>query len=269
LVTLGIRRSFLLSSNAIYGKKSLQGMKWLDEVAGVRYTHAFLISEPNKSVGVKIHESGAVLIISSEPEWAMNPRVEYEIPVAEAHHLLSQCQGPRLDRLSKRFTLDSHRWVIDEYLGDNKGLVLAHVELASSEEAFTAPHWLGREVTGDDVYQENKLLSNPYAGQPAGQFDRLTLKPCPFCGCAQSVALTDTDKENLFDPKAWVFQFVRCRVRTSVGSDLSDKAPPNSGCGAMGQWSDTPEEAARAWNKRCQRDVLAAQQLEPLTSSKS
>jgi adenylate cyclase len=261
LVTLGIRRTFLLSARTLFGKQGLQSMAWLDGIPAKRYTHAFLSSDPQTSVGVRIHENGATLIVASEPEGAMNPRLEYEIPVAEAHHMLTQCKGPRLDRLSRRIRFEQHNWVIDEYLGDNRGLILAHVELMSSDEPFKSPLWLGREVTWDCAYREAHLLRHPHSCRQEAVLDRPLLHPCPFCGCAQSVTLTDTARENLLDPRAWVFQLVRCQSRSAQGASLVDANAPNSGCGAQGPWLDTPKEAAQAWNKRCRLDTLVAQQM--------
>lgn len=215
-------------------------------IRGVRYTHAFLSVQPLASVSVRIAESGADLIVACSPEGLLNPRIELPVPVAEAHHMLQQCEGPRIERLSRRFCYGSHFWQIDEYLNDNQGLVLAEVDLQSADDGLDLPYWVGEEVTGDPAYDPMGLLTRPFVSRQHSVLQAPAPKPCPFCGAASAVEVTDTDKEGLLDPQAWVFHLVRCQAGAKRG-----------GCGAQGPWADSPEEAVRVWGERVNLRTLA------------
>lgn len=188
----------------------------------------------------------------------MNPALEYAIPGADAHHLLASCQGPRLDRLSRRFFHGGYRWQVDEYQGDNAGLVIAEVDLTSVDSlepddlvgAFEPPAWVGKEITGEPSYEPRELLASPFVSRAFSPLRPArapaALQPCPFCGASCAVELSDTQTLGLLDARAWVFRLVVCQPGGKRG-----------GCGAHGPWADYPEEAADLWNGRCELEHLA------------
>lgn len=92
----------------------------------------------------------------SRNEW------EYEIPIDHARELLQYSRGT----ISKWRHLvpmaDGHTFEVDCFEGENKGLIVAEVELSSPDDEFLRPEWLGREVTGDRRYYNSQLLKNPY-----------------------------------------------------------------------------------------------------------
>ncbi len=122
-------------------------------------------------------------------------------------------------------------------------LPLSTFQLKALKLKILSAGTVGAHGGWDCAYREGHLLRHPYASRPSDLFERTLLQPCPFCGCAQSVALTDTARENLLDPRAWVFQLVRCKPRSAKGASLFEKIPPdsarfrpippNSGCGAQ------------------------------------
>ncbi len=88
---------------------------------------------------------------------------EYEIPVAEAEEMLAElCDGPIIDKCRTTLVWEGSRWEVDEFFGDNQGLILAEIELSHPDEAFARPPWLGAEVTDDPRYYNSNLALRPY-----------------------------------------------------------------------------------------------------------
>jgi adenylate cyclase len=103
---------------------------------------------------------------------AMTPgraRAEYEaaIPADDANDMLQRlCEGPLIEKWRHIVIHDGNEWEIDEFLGENAGLVIAELELDSEHEQFTSPSWLGDEVTHDERYYNFKLSSHPWRRWP-------------------------------------------------------------------------------------------------------
>lgn len=129
-----------------------------------RITQGYLSSVPERTVRVRVKgEKGFITIkgIGSESgasrfEW------EKEIPVAEVQELLKLCEPGVIDKTRYLVKAGEHTFEVDEFYGDNEGLTVAEVELASENEAFDKPAWLGEEVTGDVKYYNSMLMKNPY-----------------------------------------------------------------------------------------------------------
>ncbi len=89
---------------------------------------------------------------------------EYPIPVDDARELLeSVCVDGRIEKTRHLVLCAGHTWEVDVFAGDNRGLVMAELELTTSDEAFTPPPWLGEEVTGDLRYSNAELARNPFS----------------------------------------------------------------------------------------------------------
>ena len=129
-----------------------------------RITQGYLSSVPERTVRVRVKgEKGFITIkgIGSESgasrfEW------EKEIPVAEVQELLKLCEPGVIDKTRYLVKAGEHTFEVDVFYGDNEGLTVAEVELASENEAFDKPAWLGKEVTGDVKYYNSMLMKNPY-----------------------------------------------------------------------------------------------------------
>ena len=130
----------------------------------IRITQGYLSSVPERTVRVRIKGESGFLTIkgigndsgASRYEWEM------EIPVAEAEDLMKICEPGVIDKTRYEVPSDEHRWEVDEFHGDNEGLVVAELELASETEPFTKPGWIGKEVTGQVNYYNAMLMKNPY-----------------------------------------------------------------------------------------------------------
>ena len=89
---------------------------------------------------------------------------EYSIPLAEAEELLDTlCEKPLLEKTRHFVRHHGHRWEIDEFTGDNSGLVVAELELKHPDDAFVRPDWLGEEVSHDIRYYNSQLARHPYS----------------------------------------------------------------------------------------------------------
>ena len=130
----------------------------------VRITQGYLSSVPERIVRVRVKgEKGFITVKgigndsgASRFEW------EKEIPVEDVRDLLKICEPGVIDKTRYLVDCDGHTFEVDEFYGDNEGLVVAEVELSDENEAFTRPSWLGEEVTGDKKYYNSMLMKNPY-----------------------------------------------------------------------------------------------------------
>lgn len=115
------------------------------------------------SIRVRIEGDAAFLNIKSRELGASRQEFDYPIPVADARALLALCVGGRVDKRRHYVEFEGHLWEVDEFLGDNAGLVVAEIELAAVDEAFARPGWLGPEATHAARYYNLALASRPYS----------------------------------------------------------------------------------------------------------
>lgn len=149
-----IERKFLVTSEAFKN----EAFKRTHIVQGFLNTH------PSRTVRVRIQgESGFITVKGKSNESGLS-RFEWErqISLVEAEELILLCEPGIIEK--KRFEVESgdHTFEVDEFLGDNKGLIVAEVELKSETEVFNSPKWLGKEVTGDIKYYNSNLSKNPF-----------------------------------------------------------------------------------------------------------
>lgn len=142
-------------------KYLVMGQPWL-QVPGVVYRQGYLNRDKTRTVRVRVAGEAAFLTIKGVNVGATRAEFEYPIPLADAEALLSLCDGPLIEKT--RYLLDhaGTRWELDVFAGDNAGLVVAEVELASEDQAFAKPDWLGDEVTQDARYFNSNLAVHPY-----------------------------------------------------------------------------------------------------------
>jgi len=122
----------------------------------------YLNRDQRRTVRVRIAGESAWLTIKGETSGATRAEFEYPIPVADARQLLPLCEPALIEK--HRYVLQ-HRgftWEVDEFLGQNQGLVVAEIELASADQAFERPDWVGVEVTEDARYYNSNLSRHPF-----------------------------------------------------------------------------------------------------------
>ena len=114
------------------------------------------------SVRVRIQGDAAYLNLKSREPGHTRQEFDYPIPVDDARALLALCVGGLVDKRRHLVRHGNHLWEVDEFLGENAGLVVAEIELDHAEEAFERPEWLGEEVTDDVRYYNLALAAHPY-----------------------------------------------------------------------------------------------------------
>ena len=127
-------------------------------------TQGFLNTDPLRTVRIRIKDETAFLTVKGKNNEAGLSRFEWEkeIDKTEAESLLKLCEPGMIDKTRFLVKSDSHIFEVDEFYGENKGLIVAEVELETEEEVFEKPDWLGQEVTGDPRYYNSQLSKNPY-----------------------------------------------------------------------------------------------------------
>jgi len=129
-----------------------------------RITQGYLSSVPERTVRVRIKgEKGYLTIKGASNESGMS-RFEWEkeIPKDEARQLIQFCEKGIIDKTRFEIKRGKHIFEVDEFYGDNEGLVIAEIELESENQIFEKPDWLGEEVTNDKRYYNAYLSSNPF-----------------------------------------------------------------------------------------------------------
>lgn len=127
-----------------------------------RMTQGYLASGGRVSVRVRIAGDEARLNMKAGGLVASRQEYEYAVPVDEARELLALADGPLIDKTRHFVVHGGMTWEVDEFHGDNAGLVVAELELAREDEAFPMPPWLGVEVTALSRYYNVCLVSHPY-----------------------------------------------------------------------------------------------------------
>ena len=150
-----IERKFLVRSNAYHAAAC----------SSEHIVQGYLQSAPERTVRVRIKGDTGYLTIKGKGTNGGTSRFEWEqaIPLADAESLLQLCEPGIIDKIRYRVPAGPHTWEVDEFAGENAGLVVAEIELTNVEEAFDKPDWLGDEVTGDNRYYNSALKQHPFS----------------------------------------------------------------------------------------------------------
>ena len=127
-------------------------------------SQGYLNSNPERTVRVRIKGNQGYLTIKGKGNETGMSRLEWEmeIPVDEAKMLLNLCESGVISKMRYEVKFGNHVYEVDEFFGENEGLVLAEIELKSEDEAFEKPDWLGEEVTNNEKYYNSYLSKNPF-----------------------------------------------------------------------------------------------------------
>ena len=146
-------------------RKFLVAGDFRKEASGAsRSTPAFLSSAPGRTVRVRIRGDQGYITVKGPVQGLTRFEWEKEIPAGEAELLLRLCEPGLIDKTRWLVPAGDGRptWEVDEFHGDNEGLVVAEIELESEDDPFERPAWLGEEVTGDRRYYNSCLIRHPY-----------------------------------------------------------------------------------------------------------
>jgi len=129
-----------------------------------RITQGYLSSVPERTVRVRVKGDKGFITVKGIGSASGASRYEWEkeISVAEANELMAICEPGVIDKTRFLVPNGNHMFEVDEFYGDNEGLVVAEIELSSEDESFGKPSWLGEEVTGDKRFYNAMLMKNPF-----------------------------------------------------------------------------------------------------------
>jgi adenylate cyclase len=148
-----IERKFLVTTDT-----------WRDAVVSeTRMIQGYLADNPNATVRVRVAGEQAFLTVKGRMRGVTRSEYEYPIPPADAEAMLEELAiSAPVEKLRYKVRCGEHLWDLDVFSGDNEGLVMAEVELASEDDAFQMPEWAGSEVTADKRYYNVNLARHPY-----------------------------------------------------------------------------------------------------------
>ena len=124
----------------------------------------YLNSHSERTIRIRTKGENAFITIKGKSSESGLSRFEWEkeIPLNEAMELFKLCEPGTIEKIRYYVKAGTHVFEIDEFTGDNSGLIIAEVELVSEEDSFEIPNWLGKEVTGENKYYNSQLCNNPF-----------------------------------------------------------------------------------------------------------
>ena len=152
-MALEIERKFLIEKDLWYALK---------KPIGEDITQAYLVNEPGRVIRIRVTASDAFITIKGPTENATRHEYEYSIPGEDAMEILDLFGTHKIEKIRYKIEFHGHLWEVDEFFGENEGLVIAEIELKSREEPFDKPSWLGEEVTEDHRFYNSYLAEHPY-----------------------------------------------------------------------------------------------------------
>ena len=137
---------------------------WRGLGEGDHYRQGYLSTEPGRTVRVRVAAGKGFLTIKGKTVNATRAEYEYVIPTQDANDMLDElCARPLIEKIRYRIEYQGLVWEVDEFEGENAGLVVAELELAAEDQAVTLPAWVGEEVTTDPRYYNANLIAHPFS----------------------------------------------------------------------------------------------------------
>ena len=147
-----IERKFLIKDEA-----------WRSLAKGTMYRQGYLNSVKERTVRVRTVGDKAFLTIKGITVGATRAEYEYPIPFDDCNAMLDTlAEKPIIEKKRYKIPQGQFTWEIDEFFGENQGLIVAEIELESEDQKFDKPDWIGEEVTGDPRYFNSNLIKHPF-----------------------------------------------------------------------------------------------------------
>jgi CYTH domain-containing protein len=151
-MSLEIERKFLVKNN------DYKNNSYYSEIR-----QGYLSCTPERTVRVRVLDKSGFITIKGKATGFTRQEYEYEIPLGDAHKLLDTlCIKPLIEKKRYFYKYEGLTWEIDEFIGENNGLIVAEVELEDENQAVQIPDWVGKEVTGQHKYSNSSLIKLPY-----------------------------------------------------------------------------------------------------------
>ncbi len=131
-------------------------------IKGVFLKQGYLKNSQKSVVRIRLAGETGYITVKGTTRNASRLEFEYAIPAVDAEEMLEKlCEKPLIEKVRYTIPVNGFQWSIDEFSGRNKGLVIAEIELATRDQAFKYPEWIGKEVTDDPRYFNSSLVANP------------------------------------------------------------------------------------------------------------
>ena len=144
-------------------KYLVEGDSWRGQIVSATRIVQGYLARGDVTVRARIRGDRAYLTVKGRSQGIARSEFEYEIPVADAETMLAElADGPVVEKTRNLVEVGGHTWELDVFAGDNEGLVMAEIELASADEVFTLASWAGEEVTDDSRYYNVNLARHPF-----------------------------------------------------------------------------------------------------------
>jgi adenylate cyclase len=141
----------------------VNGIEWKNLAKGTEYRQGYLSTVKERTVRVRTIDNTGYLTVKGISTGATRLEYEYEISVADAHEMLDKlCERPLIEKKRYKIEFGGLIWEVDEFFGENEGLLVAEVELQDENQDIRRPEWIGKEVTGDPRYFNSNLSKTPY-----------------------------------------------------------------------------------------------------------
>jgi len=151
-MAIEIERKFLVKNN-----------QYKTSADSALFRQGYLSIKTERTVRVRSYNGKGFLTIKGKTKSFSREEYEYDIPVQDAERMLDNlCIQPIIEKVRYFITYEGCKWVVDEFLGENIGLVVAEIELESEQQTFEKPEWIGNDVTSDSRYFNSNLVNNPY-----------------------------------------------------------------------------------------------------------
>jgi adenylate cyclase len=149
---LEIERKFLLANDS-----------WKQKCDnGIIIKQGYLSSVPERTVRIRLKAEKGILTVKGKTKGVSRVEYEYEIPYSDAVALMELCEKPIIEKTRFNIKQDELTWEVDVFTGENKGLIVAEIELQNETEQFDLPSWVGVEVSEDPRYYNANLIKQPY-----------------------------------------------------------------------------------------------------------
>jgi adenylate cyclase len=130
---------------------------------GTDIRQGYLTADPEKTIRIRTTGTNAYITIKGPRRNDTRAEYEYPVPLSEANELLQLCTATVIEKVRYRIEYAGKTWEVDEFFGENEGLILAEIELGFAEEKYDKPAWAGEEVTSDPRYYNSYLSRNPFS----------------------------------------------------------------------------------------------------------
>lgn len=152
-MAIEIERKFLVINSGwrkqVYHKKNI--------------AQGYLSTNPERTVRIRISNETGIITIKGKSEGVSRAEFEYEVPLDDAQELMKLCERPVIEKVRNLVKFEGKIWEVDEFSGDNQGLIVAEVELVNEQESVPLPSWVGKEVSTEKKYFNASLIKDPYS----------------------------------------------------------------------------------------------------------